>query len=73
MRSDHQEKAFPSGKPVDGKAYSKGMTLRDYFSGQAVVGSLSAEQPGFEYSSPEHVAEYAYKIADAMLKKRRET
>jgi hypothetical protein len=46
----------------------KGMTLRDYFAAKAMTGLLTAEIVG-EYSN-EHVAEIAYRIADAMLKAR---
>jgi hypothetical protein len=45
------------------------MTLRDYFAGQALVGIL-AHSGGFS-SSPEDIAEYAYKQADAMISVRR--
>ena len=44
---------------------SGGMTLRDYFAGQAVISLTDDYQ-----SQPEHLAERAYKIADAMLKER---
>jgi len=47
-----------------------GMTLRDYFAAKAMTGLLTAEIVG-EYSN-EHVAEIAYRIADAMLKAREE-
>lgn len=62
------EPAFPNegfngwGEPF------KGMTLRDYFAAKAMTGLLTAEIVG-EYSN-EHVAEIAYRIADAMLKAR---
>jgi hypothetical protein len=46
----------------------QGMTLRDYFAAKAMTGLLTAEIVG-EYSN-EHVAEIAYRIADAMLKAR---
>ena len=48
----------------------RGMTLRDYFAAKAMTGLLTAEIVG-EYSN-EHVAEIAYRIADAMLKAREE-
>ena len=47
-----------------------GMTLRGYFAAKAMTGLLTAEIVG-EYSN-EHVAEIAYRIADAMLKAREE-
>jgi len=65
------QSAFPwmvdDGKTVTG---NKGMTLRDYFAAKAMTGLLTAEIVG-EYSN-EHVAEIAYRIADAMLKAREE-
>jgi hypothetical protein len=45
-----------------------GLTMRDYFAAKAMTGLLTAEIVG-EYSN-EHVAEIAYRIADAMLKAR---
>jgi hypothetical protein len=48
----------------------QGMTLRDYFASKAMQGLLTAEIVG-EYSN-EHVAEIAYRIADAMMKAREE-
>jgi hypothetical protein len=47
-----------------------GMLLRDYFAAKAMTGLLTAEIVG-EYSN-EHVAEIAYRIADAMMKARDE-
>ena len=61
--------AFPS-KALGGLGYTTGMTLRDYFAAKAMTGLLTAEIVG-EYSN-EHVAEIAYRIADAMLKAREE-
>jgi hypothetical protein len=46
----------------------QGMTLRDYFAAKAMTGLLTAETVG-EYAN-EHVAEIAYRIADAMMKAR---
>lgn len=45
-----------------------GMTLRDYFAAKAVQGMLS--NPEWNHWSTEHHAEYAYGVADAMLKAR---
>lgn len=50
---------------------SPGMTLRDYFAAKAMQGICSdPEKYAGEYNWIEHNAEYAYKIADAMLKAR---
>ena len=49
-----------------------GMSLRDYFAGQAMNGELAAQHgpEGNEWSSPESLANWAYRVADAMLKER---
>lgn len=53
--------------PVLGNPYSNGMTLRDYFAGQAIeaVGYLAKDN-----LTDSLIASLAYKIADAMLKER---
>jgi hypothetical protein len=61
------EPAFPA-MHFDLADNEHGMTLRDYFAAKAMTGLLTAEIVG-EYSN-EHVAEIAYRIADAMLKAR---
>jgi hypothetical protein len=65
--------AFPQpyvAPPAD----AKGMTLRDYFAGQALAGGL---EQGVEddmnvnwWHDPSKIAKRAYAIADAMLKAR---
>ena len=65
------EAAFPSGEKyydnagnLRGKnSLHEGMTLRDYFAAKAIP-ALISEIP------MESVAEFAYKVADAMLKER---
>jgi hypothetical protein len=47
----------------------EGMTLRDYFAGQALVGILAAT-PNKIFHSSQADASAAYKIADAMLAER---
>ena len=44
-----------------------GMTLRDYFAGQAIAGKLL--MPGTAYDETD-CAKFAYEMADAMLKAR---
>lgn len=61
--------AFPFNvKNVNGSHWysHEGMTLRDYFAGQALVGLLAGRSRGF-VSNPERSA---YLIADAMLAER---
>ena len=50
--------------------YNEGMTLRDYFAAKAMQGMLS-ENSGIRYPTDELV-DFAYKVADAMLKAREE-
>lgn len=46
----------------------RGMTLRDYFAAKAMQGMLS-ENSGIRYPN-EELAQFAYAVADAMLKAR---
>jgi hypothetical protein len=48
----------------------RGMTLRDYFAAKAMQGMLS-ENSGIRYPTDELV-DFAYKVADAMMKARTE-
>lgn len=64
--------AFPAGWPEAGYEPHYGMTLRDWFAGQA-LGSAWATAMEFSRSpeTPEHfAARQAYAIADAMLAER---
>jgi len=63
--------AFPmAGEP--GIEFDRGMSLRDWFAGQALMGIIAA--PGCEPddSHPPGIATLAYMFADAMLKARSE-
>lgn len=56
---------FPDERDHNGcgiREGSLGMTLRDWFAGQA----LAMSQP----DSPEHLADWVYRVADAMLAER---
>ena len=55
------EHGFNQGEP--------GMTLRDYFAAKAMQGELAASA-GAQQPSPGVTAEYAYRMADAMLQER---
>lgn len=46
-----------------------GMTLRDWFAGQAMQGVLSSLAPG-EWMSYGDASEHAYRFADAMIRER---
>jgi len=61
-----EKAAFP-GSYADGHA--RGMTLRDYFAGQAIINVMLADED-MERTSVEDIAKWAYKIADAMLAER---
>ncbi|MGJ0482009.1 hypothetical protein [Pantoea agglomerans] len=44
-----------------------GMTMRDYFAAKAMQGELSKSDG---YETPSKIADYAYQVADAMLRAR---
>jgi len=52
--------AFPNGPN------QPGMSLRDYFAAHIISG-MCAASTSFRSETPEHVAEVAYMIADAMM------
>jgi hypothetical protein len=65
--------AFPTS-PNSHDEHDTGMTLRDYFAGQALAGGL---EQGVEndfnsgwWHDPQKIAKRAYAISDAMLKAR---
>jgi len=62
MKRENMESAFPLNSP-DGLISLLGMTLRDYFAGQALEGLVTR-------FTDKNVAEKAYKLADAMLEER---
>lgn len=55
--------AFPS-------EIADGMTLRDWFAGQALIGITSALAQGIRPNDIKHLAADCYGIADAMLAER---
>ena len=60
--------AFPIVLPKDWEGHEDGMTLRDYFAGQALIGYLADGV----ISEPQYCATFAYRMADAMLEARGE-
>ena len=55
-----------SAYPTNHQEQMSGMTLRDYFAGQAMQGYIvGTENPKYDY-----IAAVAYEMADAMLKAR---
>ena len=67
--------AFPHPNPNYSQDYGwrhrafGGMTLRDWFAGQALVG-MGTWTPGAKANNLPAKAHYAYELADAMLKAR---
>ena len=65
---DNGGQAFPgpaftrTGHP---KGHDMGMTLRDWFAGQALAGKMSIDS--IEYLTPQDIAERCYRQSDAML------
>ena len=59
-------------KPKDTRAfpnnYTHGMTIRDYFAGQALASIVGSVE--FNAATCSQLAEVAYQCADAMLKER---
>lgn len=66
MKTKNQA-AFPL-KHSDDK-YNPGMTLRDYFAGQVIVGIISNQDNNGQFSLRES-ARVAYEIAEALLTER---
>lgn len=65
--------AFPRSSfgPADDFDMAEGMSLRDWFAGKALQGELSCPMPAWRKDiPPENLAEYCYKLADAMLAER---
>jgi hypothetical protein len=59
--------AFPD--PQENWRGEKGMTLRDYFAAKAMQGFMANKSNPMHYQ-PEEDGQWAYMIADAMLKAR---
>jgi hypothetical protein len=63
--------AFPhlheSSQRINQTEMHGGMTLRDYFAAKAMQGMMADHTRD---NSPAEISEWAYKIADAMLKER---
>lgn len=60
--------AFPIAIPAGCEGWEDGMTLRDYFAGQALAGRQANSSTPFDI----YAARYAYHIADTMLEARGE-
>jgi hypothetical protein len=70
------ESAFPMAIPANCHRWEDGMTLRDYFAGQALVGLLAT---GEDYHDNNYgdgwnwFAAAAYNLADAMIEAREQS
>ena len=62
--------AFPIAIPANCDGYEDGMTLRDWFAGQALAGITG--DPSVEDMDQNEIAKAAYIYADAMLEARGE-
>lgn len=67
--------AFPGGSFPEHPQQPNGMTLRDWFAGQALTGMLAhgtryRPRPGDPENWHEAIAKEAFEIADAMLAER---
>lgn len=58
--------AFPCAGHENGTEFDRGISMRDYFAAKAMQGILSHD----EWADIDHMAEYSYKLADAMLNAR---
>jgi len=61
--------AFPLAVESPPYHVTDGMTLRDYFAGQALTGYMVTGTDCI-MPQPKDIAEYIYKVADAMLAER---
>lgn len=58
-----KEAAFP----ISGIVHQNGMSLRDWFAGQALANTYTHDD-----AKPENISGWAYQIADAMMEVRKE-
>ena len=57
---------FAATDPSNVAMQATGMSLRDWFAGQAIAGACSPAPEGWSISPQDHAA-WSYQIADAML------
>ena len=64
--------AYPLNASISGVPVNKtaGMSLRDYFAGQALAGWFATQWPKGDDDERSEVAEICYEMADAMLEAR---
>jgi hypothetical protein len=62
----NDQAAFPMSVPLNYDCYISGMSLRDYFAGQALIALINKN----DILNAEMVAENAYVYAEYMMKER---
>ena len=69
MSAPHNPQAFPHMEPRDPSFTftQNGMTLRDWFAGQALSAAWDACDKGYVEGGNAEIARCAYQLADAML------
>jgi hypothetical protein len=73
MSGSHQNKGGPAFPCEDASRFYHGMSLRDWFAGQALAGVLQvcvSDTLADGETYLQHVGKNAYRIADAMLAER---
>ena len=70
--ADEDPKAFPSSQLKTSDLFETGMTLRDYFAAAALTGIVADSAVTVaETDEQSQVADWAYGLADAMMRQRR--
>ncbi len=62
--------AFPHMMVIGHKDYAGGLTIRDWFAGQALSGLMASHDWKHMYDTDSY-ADDAYKLADSMMAKRK--
>lgn len=62
--------AFPIVIDFGSPEWHKGITMRDYFAAQALMGMMASRNPNSPRFDPDDDAAYVYAVADAMLRAR---
>lgn len=71
FRNDGIKAAFPLHPDIDADGYRAGMSLRDWFAGQAIRSLLGADvQLNINEHQAGEYARFAFMVADAMIKAR---
>ena len=66
MKEVRRSGVYVGGEPILTEDIREGLTKREYFAGLAMQGLCT--QPSSEFSTPEELAKYAVKAADALIK-----